>query len=348
MGHPARLLALGLALVATLSAAGCTNQRTRVVLYCTQDREFAEEILPDFTARTGLRVLPRFDTEANKSVSLYEELVSEAKRPRCDVHWNNEILSTIRLQRRGLLEPYPSPSAEPYPASAKASDHTWHAFAARARILIVNTKLVSEGERPRSLLDLTDPRWRGRVAMAKPQFGTTATQAACLFEVLGTERAQEYYLGLKKNEVQIVPGNKQVAEGVAQGQFAVGMTDTDDAIIEVKAGRPVAIVFPDRDRPAKDRLGTLFIPNTVAIVRGCPNPDGARQLVDFLLSAEVEHRLSACASHQIPLNPNVTPQLPKEIETPETVKAMEVNFERAAELWEAVQTFLRNEFARPQ
>src|SRR5207245_7020670 len=138
----------------------------RVVLYCAQDQEFAEQVLGEFSKRSGLRVDPKYDTEADKSVSLYAELVQEKNRPRCDVHWNNEILSTIRLQRQGLLESYRSPSAEPYPASAKAKDDTWHAFAARARIRIVNTTLVKEADRPRRLLDLTQPRCQGRIAMA--------------------------------------------------------------------------------------------------------------------------------------------------------------------------------------
>ncbi len=329
-------------------SSGCTGSKPRVVLYCAQDEEFAQQILREFTSRTELEVVPKYDTEANKSVGLYVELVHEKDRPRCDVHWNNEILSTIRLERQGLLEPYPSPSAEVYPAFARAKNHAWHAFAARARVLLVNTDLVPKIEgRPRSLLDLSRPRWKGQAAMAKPEFGTSATQAACLFEVLGEEEAKRYYLGLRHNGIAIEPGNKQVAEGVSHGKYAVGITDTDDAIIEVGAGRPVAIVFPDRDRPKGDRMGTLFIPNTVAVIRGCPNPEGARQLVDYLLSAEVETRLAESASHQIPLNPEIAPRLPRKIETPKTAKAMEVNFDKAADLWDEVQTFLRKEFARP-
>ena len=160
------------------------------------------------------------------------------------MHWNNEILGTIRLQREGIYEPYSSPSAEPYPAWAKASDHTWTAFAARARIIIVNTKKVPEADRPKSLFDLADPKWKGQVAMAKPLFGTTATQAAALFEVLGPEAASDYYRKLKANDVRIVAGNKHVAEGVGRGDFALGVTDTDDALEEVEAGHDVAIDFP--------------------------------------------------------------------------------------------------------
>jgi iron(III) transport system substrate-binding protein len=94
-------------------------------------------------------------------------------------------------------------------------------------------------------------------------------------------------------------------------------------------------------------MGTLFIPNTVAVIHGCPNPDHARRLVDYLLSPEVEGKLAEAASHQIPLNPNVTARLPAEIQTPRTVKAMDVDFDKAADLWEQVQTFLRDEFTRP-
>jgi iron(III) transport system substrate-binding protein len=339
------LAALG---VLALGPVGCNNRsKPRVVLYSAQDPEFAEHALGEFTRRTGIDVLPRYDTEADKSVSLYHELVREADRPRCDVHWNNEILSTIRLQRKGLYEPYASPSAAPYPASAKAADNTWTAFAARARILIVNTKMVPEADRPRSLLDLTEPKWKGRVAMAKPQFGTTATQAACLFEVLGSEKARAFYLGLRDNGVHIVPGNKQVAEGVGRGQFAVGLTDTDDALEEIAAGSPVVMIFPDRDRPKTERMGTLFIPNTLAIIRGGPNPEGARKLVDYLLSAEVEKQLAESASHQIPLNPEVQARLLEGMATPQTAKPMDVDFGKAADLWDEAQTFLINEFARP-
>jgi iron(III) transport system substrate-binding protein len=318
-----------------------------VVLSCAQDKEFADEILAEFTKQTGLVVAPKFDTESTKSVSLARELEQEKDRPRCDVHWNNEVLTMILLQRQGLLEPYASPVTEAFPASARADDNTWHAFAQRARVLLVNTEKVAEDKWPRSLLDLTKPDWKGRVAMAKPNHGTSATHAACLFEVLGAEEAKRFYRDLRANEVQIASGNKQVAEGVSAGQYWVGITDTDDAIGEVEAGKPVAIVFPDRDRPRDDRMGTLFIPNTVGVVRGCPNPKEARRLVDYLLGPEVERKLAEAASHQIPVNLQVKAQLPKEIETPATVKVMAVDFAKAADLWDEVQAFLRNEFARP-
>jgi iron(III) transport system substrate-binding protein len=336
-------------LVLLLAIAGCTKAPPRVVLYCAQDPDFAKEILATFTERTGIEVAPKFDTEASKSVQLYLELIQEKDRPRCDVFWNNEILSTIRLQRQEMLEPYESPSAKPYPTDCEPPDHshTWHAFAKRARVLVVNTRLVPEKDRPHSLLDLTDPRWKGKVAMSKPTAGTSATQAACLFQVLGADRAKGWYQDLRANGIQIAPGNRDVARWVGEGRAVVGITDTDDTLEEIGDGSPVAMVFPDADRPAGEKMGTLFIPNTVAVIRGGPNPDGARKLVDYLLSAEVQKRLAEGGSHQIPLNPEVKADLPKEMEPARSAKAMDVDFGKAADLWNDVQTFLSDEFDRP-
>jgi iron(III) transport system substrate-binding protein len=341
---------LAVAVLLIVPLAGCGRAKPRVVLYCAQDREFAEGLLADFTKSAGLDAIPKFDTEADKSVSLYVELVKEKDRPRCDVFWNNEVLSTIRLQQQGLLEPHSSPSAKGLPQWARASDSTWHAFAERARVLIVNTSLVAEKERPRSLHELTEPRWKGRVVMARPQFGTSATQAACLFAALGEEKARSFYHGLKDNSVQIAPGNKQVAEWVARGKtpggavVAVGITDTDDAIEEGKAGKPVAIVFPDQDA---GQPGTLFIPNTLALMKGGPNPEGGRKLIDFLLAAETEKRLAEGPSHQFPLHEGAEARLPVALEPARRARRMKADYARAAELWDEVQEFLRREFAGP-
>src|SRR5262249_47222189 len=162
-----------------------------------------------------------------------DDLKREAGRPRCDVHWNNEIIATIRLQRLGILEPYDSPSAKPYPPQFRAPDHTWTGFAARARVLILNTKLLTEKKIPeekwpKTLNDLKDPLWKGQFTMSKPVAGTSATQIACLFQAWGKEKAKEWYLALKANDIQFVAGNKQAAEGVGAGQYLVGLTDTDD------------------------------------------------------------------------------------------------------------------------
>src|SRR5262249_34302893 len=148
-----------------------------------------------------------------------------------------------------------------------------------------------------SIYDLADSNWRGKVGIARPIAGTTATHVACLFAMLGEEKAKEFFRSLKANEIQILGGNKQVAQAAAAGQIAFGLTDTDDAIVELERAASVAIIYPDREA---DQLGTLFIPNTLAIIKGSPHPEAAKKLVDYLLSPAVEEKLAAGASAQIP------------------------------------------------
>jgi iron(III) transport system substrate-binding protein len=310
-----------------------------VVVYTALDSEFSEPILQQFTKETGITALPKFDVESTKTVGLANAIIAEKARPRADVFWNNEILNTLRLRDQGLLDTYMSPVGQQYPATFRSADGRWYGFAARARVLIVNKRLVPESERPASIHDLADPKWRGKIGIAKPLFGTTATHAACLFAVLGEEKAKEYFRALKANDVQILSGNKQVALSVASGQLAFGLTDTDDAIIEKEKGEAVEIVYPDRQ---EDQLGTLFIPNTLSIIKGCPHPERARKLVDYLLQPAVEAKLAAGASAQIPLNPNT--QAAARVQTPQTIKAMQVDFDAAAKVWDRTAEFIRDEF----
>jgi iron(III) transport system substrate-binding protein len=335
-----RLPSLCLLLLA-LWMAGCSNQ-PKVVVYAALDREFSEPILNDFTAKTQIKALGKYDLESTKTVGLTQAIIGEASRPRCDVFWNNEILNTLRLEERGLLEVYRSPQAKYYPELFRSPQRTWHGFAARGRVLIVNTKLIDEAEMPTSIYDLANQRFKGRTAIAKPLFGTTATHAACLFAVLGEEKAREFFQKLRANQVKVLGGNKQVAESVAAGQFAIGLTDTDDAIIEVEKGSPVKIVYPDRN---DDELGTLFIPNTLAIIKGCPHPAEARKLVDFLLTAGVEEALANGPSAQIPLN--VATSVKSRVQSPDPVKAMQVDFAAAAKQWDAAARFINDEFLAP-
>ncbi len=142
--------------------------------------------------------------------------------------------------------------------------------------------------------------------------------------------------------VQIVPGNKQVAEGVGNGSFAFGITDTDDAMWEVRSGKPVAIVFPDQ---GEGQMGTLFIPNTVALIKGSPNPENGKKLIDFVLSPEIEAKLARAEGCQIPLNPNVDVTMAKEVEVGRQARPMAADFGEAADKWDETQDFLRQLFA---
>lgn len=293
--------ALVSALVLAL-ASGCAREPD-VVLYCSLDQVFSEELVREFERETGLTVRAEFDVEAQKTVGLVARLREERARPRCDVFWNNEIAHTVALAEEGLFAAYDSPSAADVPERWRDPARRWTAFAARARVFIVNTELADPA-RIRGLDDLLDPRWAGKVCMARPLTGTTLSHVVALYVGWGEECTRAWLARATAEEAPLsfVQSNGQVMRLVREGQMAWGLTDTDDFRVAQAMGFPVAAVFPDQGEGGQ---GTLLIPNTVAVLAEAPHPEAARRLVDFLLSREVEARLAASDSAQIPLRAGV-------------------------------------------
>lgn len=319
---------------------GCLGSAdNEVVIYTALDKEFSQPILEEIEAELDVTILPKFDVESNKTVGLVTELIQQRKRPRADIFWNNEVLHTIRLQQSGMLEPWSPEAAAEIPEVYKAVEGTWTGFAARARVFIVNTDLISDKiERPGSFFDLADPKWSGKCGMAKPLFGTSATHAAVMFDRLGNDDATRWYRQIKSNAV-IEGGNRQVAIKVGRGELAFGLTDTDDAMLEIDKGSPVAIVYPDQ---GDGQSGTLLIPNTICLIANGPNPQRARQVIERLLQADIESRLATGASAQFPLNPSVT--VASRANPPGSLKVMDVNFESAAAKWDQTVLMLAEMF----
>lgn len=332
------LLALFAALLALDIGCSFDEGQPEVVVYCALDREFSSAVLEKYGQETGLQVLPKYDIESTKTVGLVSAIIAEQNRPRCDLFWNNEILHTLRLKKLGLLETFTVDEPAKWPESFRDPEQQWYGFAARARVLLVNTELVSAHERPDSVDDLLDPKWRGKVGIAKPLFGTTATHAAVLFATRGDEAAAGFFRDFKANG-KVLGGNKQVALAVSSGELAFGLTDTDDAIIEVEAARPVAIVFPDQ---GAGQPGTMLIPNTLCLIKGGSHPEAARRLAQRIVSAETEIALAQAASAQIPLHADVE-ERPRLLPEP-SPRWMGVDFAQAAASWDTASEKLREIF----
>ena len=294
-----RLLLLAIIFVAMMLLVACISdgEKRTVVVYTSVDQTYSEPILRQFEEKTGIRVLPVFDVEATKTTGLVNRLIAEKGRPRADVFWNGEFAQTLLLKAKRILAPYRSVNADDIPAQYRDPEGYWTGFSGRARILLVNTDLVSPDNYPGSIFDLLDLDWPAeQVGIAYPLFGTTATHAAALYAALGAEKGKAFFEQLRNRGVRVVDGNSTVRDLVASGRLALGLTDTDDACGALKRGSPVTIVFPDQDV-----LGTLIIPNTVALIADAPHLEEAKALIDFLLSKEVEGRLVASGWTHVPL-----------------------------------------------
>lgn len=238
-----------------------------VVVYCAQDQLYAEPVFGEFERATGLKVGVVYDSEAVKTVGLANRLLAERAHPQADVFWGNEEMRTRQLAAEGVFR----------------QTNGWAAFGFRSRRMVINTNLLSPADAPRSLLELTNRQWQGKVVLAYPLFGTTATHFHALRQRWPEETWRAWCRGLVENQCRLVDGNSVVVKWVGKGEAWVGLTDSDDIAAGQREGLPVAAL----------PLGpeALLIPNTVGVIRGAPHPEAAQRLFDYLQSPAVAGRL---------------------------------------------------------
>ncbi|MDQ3812475.1 MAG: extracellular solute-binding protein, partial [Armatimonadota bacterium] len=257
----------------------------RVVLYCSVDDVYARPIIRDLEKRTGLRIDALYDTEAAKTAGLANRIRAERDRPRGDVFWSSALLQTLLLNREGLLQPYQSPAASNIPRAFRAADGAWTGLGARPRVIVYHQSVKNP---PRSLQDLLQPRFKDKVGISNPQFGTASDWVAALATRWGRAKTLNYFRALKKNGVRVLAGNSVVADKVHRGELLAGVTDSDDFLAQM---RKTSDGIRVHKLSATGTADVVLIPGSVAVLAKAPHPQAARRLMDALLSAATEQQL---------------------------------------------------------
>jgi len=159
----------------------------------------------------------------------------------------------------------------------------WTRLGYRTRRIVINTNFLTAAAAPRAFRDATNAAWRGKLALAYPLFGTTATHFHALRQHWGDGAWQNWCRALAANKPFLVDGNSVVVKMVSRGEAWFGFTDSDDIAGAQREGFPVAPL------PVTDE--TLFIPNTVGVIRNCPHPAAAERLYEYLSNAKVSEKL---------------------------------------------------------
>lgn len=309
--RPIFLARLTCVVLAPLVSIGCDRRdqthesRHRITVYCSVDEAFARPILEGFEARHDLSVDVVFDSEAGKTTGLVQRIIAEAEsgRPRGTVFFSSELFNTILLARRGLLEAYNPPPASDIPLRFRDGQHRWTGLAVRARVLAFDPTRISPAALPRRWEELAEARFASRTAIANPLFGTTRGHVAAMFALWGPERGRAFLTAIRKNGVTMVDGNSAAVRAVLGGGVDFAMTDTDDVWLARRAGASLDVRYLDIGG------GALLIPCSVAIIKGGPNADRARELVDYLVSVDVERRLAKSASRNVPVRQSLRDEL---------------------------------------
>jgi iron(III) transport system substrate-binding protein len=279
----------------------------RLVVYSGRAERLIKPVLDAFQSKSGLHI----DLLSSGSTELVNRLQAEGQRTSADIFITNEVGALERARELKLLTPLDTPMIDgKIPSAFRASDNTWIGLSGRMWIVVYNTALVKPAD-IQSMLDLADPRWKGKIAI--PNAGSEYLQAgvSVIRATYGDQRTQQFLEGLKANAGTHVYGkSSQIVEAVAKGEAAVGLVNHYYIYrhLDAQAQAPIAPLITDQQEGG---MGTIMNAAGVGIVAHSRHKDLAKRLVEFLESPEGQ-KIFADQNKEYPLNPDVPadPALP--------------------------------------
>ncbi len=290
-GRTWRTVAIGLVLATAMTAAACGDddgdsgdggngdERT-LELYSGRDEELVGPLVEAFEEQSGVKVNVRYGNSAELGAALLEE----GERTSAEVFYSQEVGAVGVLAKAGLLSPLPTEVVELVGERFRPKDGTdWVGITGRSRVIVMNPELVDEP--PTSVLDLTDPKYKGQVAWVPSNASFQAFITA--FRVSqGEDAARQWLEDMKANDAQIYESNGDVLDAVENGTIGLGLINHyywARMLPEVGGAENMSseLIFPEGDDP-----GALVNATAAAVtVKGAENP-AALEFIEFLLSEE--------------------------------------------------------------
>ena len=248
-----------------------------LVLYTAQEEEIYEPIIKEFEERTNLMV----KVERGSSEEMTGRLEYEEERPDWDVVFGVGI--EILEQSKEHWQVYKSPEAAFITESFQCEDNRWTSFSALPLVIMYNTNVVTYRELPVGWNSLLEPRWKGRIAFVDPR-RSDVYSAALVTAVHTWEKRGDYLEQFMENlEYGTLNSMQEVNAGILDGRYSLGVTMEESAQALLSEGADVDYIYPQE--------GTTALPDGTAIVKGCSNPDAARQFLDFTVSRDTQRIL---------------------------------------------------------
>ena len=251
-----------------------------LVIYSGRAEALIQPVIDAFKAQhPDVEVL----LKSGSNSELANALLEEQNNPQADVFMTTELITIQSLAQQGMFESYRPQAADQIPAEFVGDENLWVGLTRRARVIMYNTDLVTEEEAPKSIFDLTDPKWRGQIALAGSTNGSIQAQIAAMRQLVGEEETESWLAGLIENEATFFGGHTDVRKAVGAGEFKIGLVNHYYYHLQKAEGSPVGIVFPDQ---GSDQIGLITNATAAAIVKGTGNRPAAEVFINFLLSRE--------------------------------------------------------------
>jgi len=284
------------------AAAPALAKETLVVYTGIHEEAFTSAIKKEFARQTGIDV-EMLVIPANGT--LIARVETEKDRPRADVIADTTIDFLLKLKAEGLIEPYKAKAETDAFVKQGYADpdgylHGW--FAITPTIFWNKERFAGDPalkgiQPPTSWDDLLNPAFKDKIVVPNPQ---TTAMGAVLYTTqifrLGEAKAWEYARALNTNVAQYTASASLPVALVERGEGTIGVAWSSDVLgATIGRGQQLGIAIP------QDNAVSVWV---AGIVKGGPNPEGARKFVDFLQSDFVQ-QAAAKLGYRLPVSPDV-------------------------------------------
>ncbi|HEU4480680.1 MAG TPA: extracellular solute-binding protein [Actinomycetota bacterium] len=285
------------AAVAVVSLGACSS-RDALTIYSGRDEALIGPLLDDFSEANDIPIDVRYGDSADLALLIEQE----GEGTPADVFLSQSPGPVGFLSGQGVLGELPDDVLTEVDPRFEQSNGEWIGLTARQRVLVYNEGLVDEADLPDSVLDLTDPRYRGDVGVA-PTNGSFQDFVTAMRQLEGEEVAQEWLEGMAANDSPAYPDNNSIVDAVARGEIPLGLANhyynyrflTEDASLPSRNYQ-----FPDGD------VGSVLLATTASVLAASDRREEGERFIRFLLSADAQDYFAG-ATFEYPLAEGAEP-----------------------------------------
>ncbi len=261
-----------------------------LVVYSGRSESLVAPVIRQFQEATGIDVQVKYGGTSAMAATLQEE----GKNSPADIFWAQDPGALGALSP--MFKPLPSDITLAVPEWARASDGSWVGVTGRARVIVYNADL-DESELPKSVEELTDPKWKGRIGWP-PTNASFRVMVTAMRHIWGEDKTREWLKGMIENDVQVYPKNTPIVDAVGKGEVDVGLVNhyyLHRFIAEHGDDFGARNLFLNDSGPA-----SLVMVAGSGILKTSSNPENAELFLRFLLS-QVAQQYFAASVYEYPL-----------------------------------------------
>lgn len=269
-----RLPALIVFLLATAIAAV-----EPLVVYCGRNEALVGPLLERFQKDTGIPL----DVRYNDTAALAAQLAAEGPESPADLFYAQESGFLGALGKAGVLAEIPTALRDLVSPSFRDPQGHWIGVSARLRVLVYNTATVKPEDLPKSLDDLADPRWKGRIGWA-PANASFQAHVSLLRHTWGEEKTRAWLAAVRDNGARSYPKNSPIVQAAHAGEIDIGWVNHYYLHkLATEGYRAANASFPEAGR-----IGNVPMVSGIGIVKHATRQELAAKLVTYLLDAEAQ------------------------------------------------------------